>query len=39
LTFGKGGDGEKSNILFFTAGIEEESHGLFGRLQAVSKED
>ena len=36
LYFGNGFDGGKTNELFFTAGIEDEAHGLFGVLRAVS---
>lgn len=36
LTFGNGKAGGDSNTLFFAAGIDEEKHGLFGSLQAVT---
>lgn len=35
LTFGNGGNGGSTNILYFTAGIEDETHGLFGSVSAV----
>ncbi len=35
LTFGGGGNGGSPDTLFFTAGIDDETHGLFGSLQAV----
>jgi uncharacterized protein (TIGR03118 family) len=34
LTFGNGGVAGKINELFFTAGLQEESHGLFGKITA-----
>ncbi|MGH2412616.1 MAG: TIGR03118 family protein [Microcystaceae cyanobacterium] len=34
LTFGNGGLAGKPNELFFSAGIGEQEHGLFGKLQA-----
>jgi hypothetical protein len=34
LTFGNGGNGGLSNTLYFTAGIQGESHGLFGSIDA-----
>ncbi len=34
LTFGNGGAAGQPNELFFTAGIEDEQHGLFGKLEA-----
>lgn len=37
LIFGNGVAGQNKNFLFFTAGIEDESHGLFGRIQAVGQ--
>jgi uncharacterized protein (TIGR03118 family) len=39
LTFGNNFEGERSNLLFFTAGIEEEAHGLFGTLRAMSGDE
>jgi len=38
LTFGNGGRAGSTNTLFFTAGPDDESHGLFGELNLVSKE-
>lgn len=35
LSFGSGGTSGPANTLFFTAGPEDESHGLFGSLTAV----
>jgi uncharacterized protein (TIGR03118 family) len=35
LRFGNGGSGGATNTLFFTAGPDNESHGLFGTIQAV----
>ena len=35
LTFGNGGNGGAKDKLYFTAGPDEETHGLFGSLQAV----
>lgn len=32
LTFGNGGNGGIRNVLYFSAGIQQESHGLFGSL-------
>ena len=37
LTFGNGQTAGPTNVLFFTAGIEEEQHGLFGSLKACQK--
>jgi uncharacterized protein (TIGR03118 family) len=34
LEFGNGADAGPTNTLFFTAGPDEESHGLFGRITA-----
>src|SRR5262249_41929544 len=34
LTFGNGNNGGASNVLSFTAGIQGQAHGLFGRLAA-----
>jgi uncharacterized protein (TIGR03118 family) len=36
LTFGNGGAGGDPNTLYFTAGIGEEEHGLFGKLQPTT---
>ena len=36
LSFGSGGNSGPLNTLYFTAGIEDESHGLFGTLTSVS---
>jgi uncharacterized protein (TIGR03118 family) len=36
LSFGNGATAGPLNTLYFTAGIEDESHGLFGTLTAVS---
>ena len=35
LTFGNGGKGGQTNQLFFTAGIQNEQHGLFGVINAM----
>jgi uncharacterized protein (TIGR03118 family) len=35
LTFGNDVDGGDPNTLYFTAGIDGETHGLFGSLQAI----
>ena len=35
LFFGTGGQGGKKNQLFFSAGIDEQQHGLFGVISAV----
>lgn len=35
LRFGNGGNGGAANALFFTAGIADEGHGLFGRITPV----
>src|SRR5262249_28577182 len=37
LTFGNGHAGGDSNTLFFTAGLDEEQHGLFGAIQAPGR--
>lgn len=34
LEFGNGGDAGPTDTLFFTAGPEEETHGLFGKIEA-----
>lgn len=36
LEFGNGAIAGPSNVLFFTAGIDGEMHGLFGKIQSVS---
>ena len=36
LAFGNGGTAGPLNTLFFTAGIQDEAHGLFGTLTSVS---
>ncbi|HEY0078124.1 MAG TPA: TIGR03118 family protein [Pyrinomonadaceae bacterium] len=36
LTFGNGGNGGDPNTLYFTAGIGNEQHGLFGSLKALA---
>src|SRR5262249_16392645 len=33
LTFGNGGQGGNPNLLYFTAGLNDEADGLFGDLQ------
>jgi len=38
LTFGNGGTAGPANTLFFSAGPDHESHGLFGTLTAVAAE-
>jgi uncharacterized protein (TIGR03118 family) len=38
LSFGNGGNAGPLNTLYFTAGIADESHGLFGSLTAVASE-
>jgi uncharacterized protein (TIGR03118 family) len=38
LTFGNGAAAGPSTTLFFTAGLDQESHGLFGTLTAVASE-
>ena len=35
LQFGNGGNGGSTNRLYFTAGIGQESHGLFGEISAM----
>jgi len=35
ITFGNGGSGGDKNALYFAAGIQDETHGLFGSLRAV----
>jgi uncharacterized protein (TIGR03118 family) len=34
LTFGNGQKGGATNVLYFTAGIQNQAHGIFGRLAA-----
>ncbi|HZP88136.1 MAG TPA: TIGR03118 family protein [Burkholderiales bacterium] len=36
LIFGNGSFGGRTNELFFTAGIGDEQHGLFGKLEAIA---
>jgi len=36
LEFGNGATAGPSNALFFTAGIDDEMHGLFGKIESVS---
>jgi uncharacterized protein (TIGR03118 family) len=38
LTFGNGHEGGDSDTLFFAAGVPEETHGLFGALQAPGRQ-
>jgi|ERR1041384_140569 len=35
LAFGNGGNAGPTNALFFTAGIDDEDHGLFGKITAI----
>jgi uncharacterized protein (TIGR03118 family) len=35
LGFGNGGSAGPTNTLFFTAGIDDEAHGLFGKITAI----
>ncbi|MCI0464875.1 MAG: TIGR03118 family protein, partial [Gemmataceae bacterium] len=37
LTFGNGHAGGASDTLFFTAGVDDEEHGLFGAIQAPQR--
>src|SRR5262245_60364990 len=37
ITFGNGGNGGDKNALYFAAGIQDETHGLFGSLRAVAQ--
>jgi uncharacterized protein (TIGR03118 family) len=37
LSFGNGGNAGAEDVLFFTAGINDEQDGLFGSIQAVSR--
>jgi len=39
LTFGNGGQAGSPSTLFFTAGIQDEAHGLFGSLAKVGDDD
>ncbi|MDQ2942237.1 MAG: TIGR03118 family protein [Candidatus Dormibacteraeota bacterium] len=39
LAFGNGGAAGPTTTLFFTAGIDEERHGLFGSIEAVGDKD
>lgn len=39
LTFGNGGVAGRTTDLFFTAGIDDENHGLFGRIRAKDDQD
>ena len=39
LAFGNGVVGQPTNALFFTAGPDDEAHGLYGRIDAVSRHD
>ena len=36
ITFGNGGNGGDKNALYFAAGIQDETHGLFGSLRVVN---
>jgi uncharacterized protein (TIGR03118 family) len=36
LTFGNGGNGGDPNTLYFTSGISEEEHGMFGKLNPTT---
>ncbi|MDQ3920490.1 MAG: TIGR03118 family protein [Acidobacteriota bacterium] len=36
LTFGNGGSGGDANTLYFTSGLGEEEHGLFGKLNPTT---
>jgi uncharacterized protein (TIGR03118 family) len=35
LRFGNGGNGGRTDVLYFAAGIDDETHGLFGSIAAV----
>jgi len=37
ITFGNGANGGDKNALYFAAGIQDETHGLFGSLRAVAQ--
>jgi uncharacterized protein (TIGR03118 family) len=39
LEFGNGAAAGPANVLFFTAGPQDESHGLFGRIDLVAGDD
>lgn len=39
LTFGNGGNGGSPDTLYFSAGPDDESHGLFGSLKPVMRHD
>jgi uncharacterized protein (TIGR03118 family) len=39
LGFGNGGNAGPANTLFFTAGIDDEAHGLFGTLTPIAGDD
>jgi uncharacterized protein (TIGR03118 family) len=39
IQFGNGILNQPTNVLFFAAGPVDESHGLYGRIEAVSRED
>lgn len=39
LSFGNGGDAGERDELYFTAGPQDESHGLFGRLHSLADTD
>jgi len=39
LTFGNGGLAGRTDSLFFTAGIDEENHGLFGEIRSKHDQD
>jgi len=38
IKFGNGGNGGDKNALYFAAGIDDETHGLFGSLRAVPQQ-
>ncbi len=37
LTFGNGGNGGETDILYFSAGPDDETHGLFGSIESLPK--
>jgi len=39
LRFGNGAAAGPATTLFFTAGIQDEAHGLFGKITPVPKDD
>ncbi|MDQ6885316.1 MAG: TIGR03118 family protein [Candidatus Dormibacteraeota bacterium] len=39
IKFGNGGNGGALNTLYFAAGIAEETHGLFGKIESVGEQD